>query len=256
MQGRGGDQAHPHGSGRQAHSPASSGRYRDQAAVADHVIGGGRFIFGFGSGFPSPLFSDERGLSYEDRHERLRKSLDLILKCWAAKEPFDWDGKHWRGKGIVATPPPLRAPHMPMATATDTPAMIDLAAARGYTMLRAQLEPAGSIRKIADRYMHAAKAAGQPAPLGKFAVARYVYLADSRRQAMDDLRADINYELTYQIKRGLIRMLARNYGCRSMPTRSLSISSPKPASITSAIRIRWRRSCASSTRPPAASAHC
>jgi limonene 1,2-monooxygenase len=183
-----------------------------QAAVADHVIGGGRFIFGFGSGFPSPLFSDERGLSYEDRHERLRESLDLILKCWAAKEPFDWDGKHWRGKGIVATPRPLHAPHMPMATATDTPAMIDLAAARGYTMLRAQLEPAGSIRKIADRYVHAAKAAGQPAPLGKFAVARYVYLADSRRQAMDDLRADINYELTFQIKRGLIRILTTNYG--------------------------------------------
>ena len=178
-----------------------------QAAVADHVIGGGRFIFGFGSGFPSPLFSDERGLSYADRHERLRESLDLILKCWTAKEPFDWDGKHWRGKGIVATPQPLHAPHMPMATATDTEAMIDLAATRGYTMLRAQLEPAWSIRKIADRYMRAAKAAGQPAPLGKFAVARYVYLADSRRQAMDDLRADINYELTYQIKRGLIRIL-------------------------------------------------
>ena len=44
-----------------------------QAAVADHVIGGGRFIFGFGSGFPSPLFSDERGLSYADRHERLAR---------------------------------------------------------------------------------------------------------------------------------------------------------------------------------------
>ena len=99
----------------------------------DHVIGGGRFIFGFGSGFPSPLFSDERGLSYADRHERLRESLDLILKCWTAQEPFDWDGKHWQGKGIVATPQPLHAPHMPMATATDTAAMIDLAGARGYT---------------------------------------------------------------------------------------------------------------------------
>ena len=39
-----------------------------QAAVADHVIGGGRFIFGFGSGFPNPLFAGERGLSHDDRH--------------------------------------------------------------------------------------------------------------------------------------------------------------------------------------------
>lgn len=182
-----------------------------QAAVTDHVVGGGRFIFGFGSGFPSPLFANERGLSYEDRHERLRESLDLILKCWSAKEPFDWDGKHWRGKGIVATPQPLNPPHMPMATATDTDAMIDLCAARGYTQLMAQLEPASSIRRKGDRYAHAAKAAGRTLPLNNITVARYIYLADSRREAMDDLRADINYELGYQTKRGLIRLIKSNY---------------------------------------------
>jgi alkanesulfonate monooxygenase SsuD/methylene tetrahydromethanopterin reductase-like flavin-dependent oxidoreductase (luciferase family) len=182
-----------------------------QAAVTDHVIGGGRFIFGFGSGFPSPLFANERGLSYEDRHGRLREALDLILKCWTAKEPFDWDGKFWKGKGIVALPQPLYSPHMPMATATDTESMIDLAGARGYTQLMAQLEPAGSIRRKGDRYARAAKAAGHNVPLRNIAVARYVWLADSRREAMDDLRADINYELGYQMKRGLIRLIKSNY---------------------------------------------
>ena len=47
-----------------------------QAAVTEHVVGGGRYIFGFGSGFPNPLFSNERGLSHEDRHGRLREGLD------------------------------------------------------------------------------------------------------------------------------------------------------------------------------------
>jgi len=187
-----------------------------QAAVADHVIGGGengagRFIFGFGSGFPNPLFADERGLSHADRHERLRESLDLILKCWTAAEPFDWDGKFWKGKSIVATPRPLVAPHMPMATATDTEAMIELAGARGYTLLSSQLEPAGSIRKKADRYARAAKAAGRKEPLRNVTVARYVYLAGSRREAMDDLRPAINYELGYQMKRGLIKLIRSNY---------------------------------------------
>jgi alkanesulfonate monooxygenase SsuD/methylene tetrahydromethanopterin reductase-like flavin-dependent oxidoreductase (luciferase family) len=183
-----------------------------QAAVTDHVIGGGRFIFGFGSGFPSPLFANERGLSYEDRHARLRESLDLILKCWTAREPFDWDGKFWRGKGIVATPPPLHAPHMPMATATDTEAMIELAGARGYTLLSAQIESAGSIRKKADRYARAAKAAGRTMPLSNLTVARYIYLADSRREAMDDLRPAFTYELGYQKQRGFIRLINASYG--------------------------------------------
>lgn len=183
-----------------------------QAAVADHVIGGNRFIFGFGSGFPSPLFANERGLSYEDRHERLRESLDLILKCWTTREPFDWDGKYWRGKGIVATPPPLAAPHMPIATATDTPAMIDLAGARGYTLLSAQIDSAGSVRKKADRYARAGKAAGRAMPLNGLTVARYVYVADSRRDALDDLRPAFNNELSYQKKRGFIRLINASYG--------------------------------------------
>ena len=182
-----------------------------QAAVTDHVIGNGRFIFGFGSGFPSPLFSNERGLSYDDRHGRLREALDLILKCWTAPEPFDWDGKYFKGKGIVATPQPLNAPHMPMATATDTDTMIEIAATRGYTQLMAQLEPASSIRRKGDKYARAAKSAGHNVPLNNITVARYVYLADSRREAMDDLRADINYELGYQMKRGLIRLLKSSY---------------------------------------------
>ena len=42
-------------------------------------------------------------------------------------------------------------------------------------------------------------------------MARYVYVADSRREAMDDLRADINYELGFQMKRGLIRLIKSNY---------------------------------------------
>ena len=182
-----------------------------QAAVADHVIGGGRYIFGFGSGFPNPLFAGERGLSHDDRHGRLRESLELILKCWSAPEPFDWDGQYWKGKNIVATPQPLHAPHMPMATATDTEAMIDIAGARGYALLRAQLEPAASMREKANRYARAAKAAGRSGALSNITVARYVYLADSRREAMDDLRADINYELGFQMQRGLIRLIKSNY---------------------------------------------
>jgi alkanesulfonate monooxygenase SsuD/methylene tetrahydromethanopterin reductase-like flavin-dependent oxidoreductase (luciferase family) len=89
--------------------------------------------------------------------------------------------------------------------------MIELAGSRGYTLLAAQLEPASFIRRKADRYARAAKVAGRSGPLKNIAVARYVYLADSPREAMEDLRPAITYELGFQIKRGLIRMLKSNY---------------------------------------------
>src|SRR6202171_2943594 len=37
-----------------------------QAAVTDHVVGGNRFIFGFGSGFHTPMFVGARGLTTGD----------------------------------------------------------------------------------------------------------------------------------------------------------------------------------------------
>ena len=46
----------------------------------------------------------------------------------------------------------------------------------------------------------------------RITVARYVHLADSRREAMDDLRPAITYELGFQMKRGLMRLLKASYG--------------------------------------------
>src|SRR5262245_46006882 len=68
------------------------------------------------------------------------------------------------------------------------------------------------IRKKADRYARAAKAAGRNTPLNGITAARYIWVADSRREAMNDLRPAINYELGFQIKRGLLRILKSSYG--------------------------------------------
>ncbi len=183
-----------------------------QAATADHVIGNNRFIFGFGSGFPNPMFSLERGLTFDDRHARMLESLEFILKCWSAEEPFDWEGKYWRGKGVVATPPPLAKPHMPIAIATETDDMIKMAGERGYLLLSTFLEPADLIRKKADKYVRAALAAGRTAPLENFSTARLVYVTDSVEQGIAELRPAVTHELGFQMKRGLLRLVKNLYG--------------------------------------------
>ena len=178
-----------------------------QAAITDHLLGKGRFIFGFGSGFNSPLFSEERGLTYEDRHARLAESLEVILKCWEAKEPFDWVGKYWNGKGIVALPKPVTAPHMPMATATDSEVMIKIAAERGYSLLSAFLEPAPRLRAKAAKYADIARAAGHSNPRRNVTASRIVYIANSRKEAIEDMRAAVAFEVGIQAQRGFLKML-------------------------------------------------
>ena len=176
-----------------------------QAATTDHVIGGARFIFGFGSGFPNPIFSRERGLSFNDRHERLQESLDFILKCWASKEPFDWDGKHWKAESVVATPSPVNDGIIPIATATESEPMIRMAGERGYTLLTAH-EPPHLLKRKTDIYRSAALAAGRKDPLSNIANARFIYVADSREKAIADLRAAVTFELGFQAARGLLKL--------------------------------------------------
>lgn len=178
-----------------------------QAAVTEHLLGEGRFIFGFGSGFPSPLFSEERGLSFENRHARLSESLDFILKCWGSDEIFDWDGDHWKGKGVVALPKPLSRPNMPMATATDTEAVIKMSAERGYTLLSAFLESADRLKPKADMYESYARAAGITGARNNITASRCVYVADSYEEAIEDLRPAVTHEISVQAERGFLKML-------------------------------------------------
>jgi len=183
-----------------------------QAAVVEHLVGEGRFIFGFGSGFPSPLFSEARGLSFEDRHARLRESLEIILRCWTEDQPFDLDGKYWKGKKLVALPRPLSRPHMPMATATDSEDMIRLAAERGYALLSAFFESNEVFRRKAEIYEAAGRAAGHADPRKLLAGSRAVYVADSVKQALDHLRPAVAVEVGFQAERGFLDMLKRVYG--------------------------------------------
>lgn len=182
-----------------------------QAAVTSHLLGPERYIFGFGTGFASPLFSQERGLTFEDRHARLAESLETIIKCWNTDAPFDLDGRFWQGKGLIALPKPRDAGGPAMATATDNEPMLKISAERGYTLLTTFQETPQRVRAKSERYVQYALAAGQRDPLKNIAVARLVYIADTRQQAIEDLREAVTYEVSVQAQRGFLKHLKATY---------------------------------------------
>ena len=182
-----------------------------QAAVCDHLTGG-RYILGFGGGFGNPAFSHSRGLSFEDRTARLREALEFILKCWRTKEPFDWDGVHWHGKDVLCLPKPVNGDGMPMAIASDNAEMVRLAGERGYIVLSSFIESVSKIRARNELYGLHARLAGDDEPLKNCSVARAVYIADSRREAIEDLREAITTEVAVQAQRGFLDMLRTVHG--------------------------------------------
>ena len=61
-------------------------------------------MFGFGSGDQAIDGMPQRGLGPKNPkllRARMREALDLILRCWNADEPFDYEGAFWQGKGII-----------------------------------------------------------------------------------------------------------------------------------------------------------
>jgi alkanesulfonate monooxygenase SsuD/methylene tetrahydromethanopterin reductase-like flavin-dependent oxidoreductase (luciferase family) len=94
-----------------------------------------------------------------------------------------------------------------MATATDSESMLARAAANGWTLVTAFLEPEAHVRKKAEKFAALARAAGRPAGRRNVVASRIVYIADSRQQAIDEMRAAVAYEVSVQSQRGFLKML-------------------------------------------------
>ena len=156
-------------------------------------------------------------MSDEQRRERTAEALELILECWAREEPFDWNGRFWSGRNITVLPKPPVG--MPIATATFSPETLRLAGERGYLALTAG-SPA-IMRKNAISYAQAAEGAGHANPIDKLIATASIYVADSEAEGIEDLRAGIEYELTFYRERGLLKMLGANLGMEDVTFDSL-----------------------------------
>jgi len=164
-----------------------------QAAVNDHLLRG-RYNLGVGTGFAGVPNMERRGLPTAERIPRTLESLEFILRCFADEAPFDFDGAYYRGEAVSLLPRPYQLPHPPIAVAEGT-AMSELAATRGYGILFGHWSTVAQLRPRIDAFVAAATNAGVPEPRSLVRVARMVYVADSRAEAIAETRDGYAREL-------------------------------------------------------------
>jgi alkanesulfonate monooxygenase SsuD/methylene tetrahydromethanopterin reductase-like flavin-dependent oxidoreductase (luciferase family) len=163
-----------------------------EANVCDHLTGG-RYMFGYG-GTHMPQLNQAfmRGLRYDPSETRaaVYESIDLIMKCWTATEPFDFDGRFWHGHAINVMPKPFQQPHPPVAAACSGSAeTLEIAARNGFIPLLSRgYDPPEEIRARGDVYLEAARASGRPASRNSFRVTYFIYVGETDQQACDDIR--------------------------------------------------------------------
>jgi alkanesulfonate monooxygenase SsuD/methylene tetrahydromethanopterin reductase-like flavin-dependent oxidoreductase (luciferase family) len=116
------------------------------------------------------------------------EAIDLIIKAWTSPEPFDWDGRFWKGKQWQIIPKPLTKPHMEVGIAcTTSDSTLELAAGKGFLPLFSWHQTAEKSARMIDTYLRAPSQTVMP-NRSRVRVARFVYVTDSVEQARRDLR--------------------------------------------------------------------
>lgn len=169
-----------------------------EANVCDHLTRG-RYMLGIGTGGYSNNQMEQRGIGDEvggldprqrtqgvetERHGRWHEAMDLIMKAWTAQEPFDYEGRFYRGKRAFVKPGPYQKPHPSVGVACSFSApSVEFAGRKGFLPVFAQYTEAAKLRELGDVYVRAATAAQQPVGRKDIRATRYVYVADSDEQA-------------------------------------------------------------------------
>jgi alkanesulfonate monooxygenase SsuD/methylene tetrahydromethanopterin reductase-like flavin-dependent oxidoreductase (luciferase family) len=87
-------------------------RVAEEFAMLD-VLSGGRLV----AGFPVGTSMDTNycyGTIPSETRERYQEAHDLILKVWAADEPFAWNGRYTKLRYANCWPKPIQKPHPPI----------------------------------------------------------------------------------------------------------------------------------------------
>jgi alkanesulfonate monooxygenase SsuD/methylene tetrahydromethanopterin reductase-like flavin-dependent oxidoreductase (luciferase family) len=178
-----------------------------QAAVCDHLTGG-RYMAGFGGAREvagrGPGYFRQLGIAAEgsDKRAMMHEAIELILKCWSEREPFDFHGKFWQGEGIRVLPKPLQQPRMPVGMAnSESISSAQLAGEQGFWPMYSQYDTPAQLRELSTAFLEAGRAAGREPSRNDIRICRTVYVADTDERARDEARPAIEHALK-RAKRG------------------------------------------------------
>src|SRR5881628_1344093 len=87
-------------------------RVAEEMAMLD-VLSGGRLIAGFPVGTSMDI-NYCYGQNPATVRDKYREGHDLILKAWAEREPFAWNGKYTKLRYVNLWPQPIQKPHPPI----------------------------------------------------------------------------------------------------------------------------------------------
>jgi alkanesulfonate monooxygenase SsuD/methylene tetrahydromethanopterin reductase-like flavin-dependent oxidoreductase (luciferase family) len=169
-----------------------------EANACDQLTNG-RYQLGVGFGF-YPANMEQRGLDFSKTRDMMHASIDLILKLWTSKEPVDYEGPFWTGKGMVVKPDTVQKPHPPIGIAcAKSVGSAALAGRLGLLPLTGDFIPIERLRQFGDAYAEGARQAGRKPSRGGLHATRVIYVAETDKEAREDMRQSYTETIRWEI---------------------------------------------------------
>ena len=156
-------------------------RLAESVALVDQ-LSDGRIDFGIGRGYQWGEFNGF-GLSLDERVARFDESIDVILRSWAATEPFTHEGRYWHFRSAQPQPQPLQKPHPPIWMATVSDDGFDLCVENGWGVMLPQAVPLETVSHWVDSYKAAFERKEKPFDAEKLMLARGLHVGDDDESA-------------------------------------------------------------------------
>ena len=157
-------------------------RFAEEVAMLD-LLTGGRLDVGIGRGVDEQEFIKFK-MPYSEARPRFEEAVDLIMRLWSEQE-VTHEGKYFPLESSSIWPRPIQQPHPPMWVAALSDATLQWAGRMGFGMSSAFLPPSITKNRF-DVYREAAVAAGHAVTSEHTALLRFVHIADSEQQAIDE----------------------------------------------------------------------
>jgi probable F420-dependent oxidoreductase len=99
------------------------------------VVSDGRLTLGLGAGWMTSDY-EAAGLAYDppaERVDRLEETIEVVVGLFRPG-PFDFEGAHYRVRGLEGKPPPVQRPHPPLFIGGGRPRVLRLAGAKAQVV--------------------------------------------------------------------------------------------------------------------------
>ena len=133
--------------------------------------------------------------------EMTRESLDVIMRLLKTRpEPFDLDGKYWKGKQLYVDIAPVQQPHPPIAmSVANSRDSARLCGRLGMMMLTSDFATNHHLSELGDGLVEGQVEAGLPKSRAGLHACRVVYVASTDGEARDDMRESYNETIAWEV---------------------------------------------------------